>query len=270
MASAEAGKGYAVALDLRALSPEFSPVDVVSRIYETNVLERRELPRRKAPHVVGGLTHALFSKLQPYLKSSVLVNGEFLHQQDDKIGYIYFPENAVVSEIQMLADGRTIEVAVTGNESAVGVASVWSTSSAPNSAQVCVGGSAYKIEAKILERELAYSRPLQRWLHDQINAYIRQLSQKVICNTHHSVEERFCTWLLMLQDRSKKQKFGLTHEYISSVLGVYRPSVTCMAKTLRKKEVIDYVRGQIYITDRPKLRKAACACYALQEMDSRQ
>lgn len=251
-----------VKTDVPALKPE-TPIDEVIRTtYENIGLEPLDTIRSLVPRVgIGGLSPILLNKIRPLFKHTVLVKDEYLYQQDDSVDFIYFPENSVISEFQMLADGRTIEVAVTGNESAVGISAVWSTSSAVNCAQVCVGGDAYKVEAEVLERELSYSRPLQRWLHDQIGAYIKQISQKVICNTHHAVEERFCTWLLMLQDRSRKSKFNLTQEYIAGVLGVYRPSVTCMAKSLREKNAIDYVRGQIFITDRAMLKKISCSCY---------
>ncbi len=236
--------------------------DVIGTAYENLGLEKIEPVKSMPARIgVGGLPAVLLSKIRPFLKHTQLYKDEYLFQQDDRVEFIYFPETAVISEFQMLEDGRTIEVAVTGAEGAVGISSVWSTSTAVNCAQVCVGGDAYKIETELLERELTYTRPLQRWLHDQINSYIKQISQKVICNTHHAVEERFCTWLLMLQDRSKKNKFNLTQEYIAGVLGVYRPSVTCMAKSLREKSAIDYVRGQIFITDRQKLKKMACDCY---------
>lgn len=236
--------------------------DVIRTTYEKVGLDHletvRTLPTRLS---IGGLPSVLLNKIRPLLKYTQLTKDEYLYQQDDRVNFVYFPETAVISEFQMLSDGRTIEVAVTGPESAVGISAVWSTSPAVNCAQVCVSGTAYKIETDVFEREVGYSRPLQRWLHDQINGYIKQISQKVICNTHHAVEERFCTWLLMLHDRSHKSKFSLTQEYIAGVLGVYRPSVTCMAKALREKNVIDYVRGQIFIADKHKLRKMSCSCY---------
>lgn len=248
--------------DAANLAPDFRIDDVIRNSYETLGLEQLDTVRNAPSRiVVGGMSNTLLNKIRPLLKLTMLAKDEFLYQQDDRVDYIYFPETAVISEFQMLADGRTIEVAVTGGEGAVGISSVWSTSLAVNCAQVCVGGTAYKVETDLMERELTYSRPLQKWLHDQINSYIKQISQKVICNTHHAVEERFCTWLLMLQDRSNKNKFYLTQEYIAGVLGVYRPSVTMMAKALREKNVIDYVRGQIFISDRQKLKKMSCACY---------
>jgi CRP-like cAMP-binding protein len=262
----KAESGYArrtAQVEVPNLGPEFRIDDVIRHTtYDTLSVEHLDAIRTVPPKlIIGGIPSSLMSKVRPLLKLTMLIKDDYLYQQDDRVDFIYFPETAVISEFQMLADGRTIEVAVTGAESAVGISSVWSNSPAVNCAQVCVGGTAYRIEANILEKELAYSRPLQRWLHDQINSYIKQISQKVICNTHHAVEERFCTWLLMLQDRSKKNKFNLTQEYIAGVLGVYRPSVTCMAKSLREKSAIDYVRGQIFITDRQKLKKMSCACY---------
>lgn len=248
--------------DISTLAPEFRINDVIRTTYEKVGIESfeavRTLPARSS---IGSLPNVLLSKIKPLLKYVQVTKDEFLFQQGSRVEFVYLPETAVISESQMLPDGRTIEVAVTGAESAVGISSVWSTLPAVNSAQVCVGGTAYRIEIDVLERELSYSRPLQRWLHDQINSYIKQLSQKVICNTHHAVEERFCTWLLMLHDRSGKSRFNLTQEYIAGVLGVYRPSVTCMAKALREKNAIDYVRGQIFITDKHKLKKMSCACY---------
>ena len=252
----------AVETDVVTFAPEFRIDEVIRTTYENLGLEQLEPVRNIPARIgVGGLPNILLGKIRPLLKHTQLSKDDYLFQQDDRVDFVYFPETAVISEFQMLADGRTIEVAVTGPEGAVGISSVWSTSPAVNCAQVCVSGSVFKIETDVLERELTYSRPLQRWLHDQINAYIKQISQKVICNTHHAVEERFSTWLLMLQDRSKKSKFNLTQEYIAGVLGVYRPSVTCMAKSLREKNAIDYVRGQVFITDRQKLKKMSCACY---------
>ena len=264
MAGFKAEPGFArqvAQMEMPHLARKVRINDVIRTTYDNIGLDTQPV-RSVPPRVgIGGIPSVLLSKIRPMLKQTQLAKDEYLFQQDDRVDFVYFPESAVISEFQMLADGRTIEVAVTGLEGAVGISSVWSTSPAVNSAQVCVGGSAYRIEIDVLERELTYSRPLQRWLHDQINSYIKQISQKVICNTHHAVEERFCTWLLMLQDRSKKNKFKLTQEYIAGVLGVYRPSVTCMAKALREKNAIDYVRGQVFITDRQKLKKISCACY---------
>jgi Mn-dependent DtxR family transcriptional regulator len=78
---------------------------------------------------------------------------------------------------------------------------------------------------------------------------------------YHSVEERLCTWLLLIRDLGGLSRMKLTHEQIARALGVYRPSVTSIALEMRKRKLIDYSRGGISITDRAGLEAAACDCY---------
>lgn len=78
---------------------------------------------------------------------------------------------------------------------------------------------------------------------------------------YHSVKERLCTWLLLVQDRCGKKKLKLTHEQIARVLGVYRPSVTCIALEMRASKLINYSRGGMSIRDRAKMESSACGCY---------
>lgn len=217
--------------------------------------------RYPANRMLANLPDKILSKLQPYMKTACLLGEDYLYQPDDQMNFIYFPESAVLSEFQMLEDGRTIEVGIIGRESAVGISSVFSRCQSINWVQVCVEGTAVRVDAEVFKKAVAHDYAVQGLLHDHIHSYIRQISQKVICNTHHSVEERFCTWLLMLQERCKNSTLKLTQEHIARVLGVYRPSVTCIAQSLRDKKVIDYVRGRISITSREGLKKYSCGCY---------
>ena len=69
------------------------------------------------------------------------------------------------------------------------------------------------------------------------------------------------TWLLMVQDRCGRTTLNLTHEQIARTLGVYRPSVTCIAQELRDMKLINYSRGGISICNRKKVEASACTCY---------
>jgi CRP-like cAMP-binding protein len=207
-----------------------------------------------------GTEHLL--RLRPFLKRINLAKDQYLYQQDDRIDNIYFPETAVVSEFQILEDGRMIEVGIIGSEGAVGIASAFNSCRAANCMQVCVPGTALVIARDLFEREVAADPRLQMTIHNYINTQIKQLSQRVVCNTFHSVEQRFCTWLLTLQGRSRRDKFRLTHEHVARVLGVHRPSVTCIAQGLREKNLIDYGRARLVIADRGGIEKLACKCSA--------
>lgn len=204
----------------------------------------------------------LYKKLRPYLKEVTLEKDEYLYQQDDPVDSIYFPESSVISEFQILEDGRTIEVAITGPEGAVGVASAFSFSTATNCTQVCVPGSVWKIKSEVLEREIAADSELNHLLHGQINSSIRQLSQRIICNSYHSLEQRFCTWLLEMTQRCATNRLEVTQEHVARVLGVHRPSVTYIAQELRNLKLIDYRRGRIIVTNREGLKEHACICFS--------
>ena len=103
---------------------------------------------------------------------------------------------------------------------------------------------------------------LQRVLFLYLNAYIKQLTQKIVCQSFHSVEERFCTWLLMLDRKNRGGGLSLTQEKISKLLAVHRPSVTNIALKLRNNKLISYTRGRVHILKREKIQDLACSCHA--------
>jgi len=211
--------------------------------------------------LLAGLSRDLFSKLQPSLRSVFLSAEQYLYMQDDKLDYVYFPETAVVSEFRTLDDGRMVEITITGHEGAVGFLPLFCNSLVSNCTQVSQAGSAIRIESEILSKLFRLYPELSRALTPQVDQYVRQISQRSICNMYHSVKERLCTWLLLVQDRSGKKTMKLTHEQIARILGVYRPSVTCIALEMRKGKLIDYSRGGLSIRDRAKVEQSACTCY---------
>jgi CRP-like cAMP-binding protein len=239
---------------------------LISRGFDGRTRDRvqniRHFPDRRSfvNGILTGLPRSVFDKISPHLRPVDMRRDEYLYQPEDRIEYIYFPETAVFSEYQMLDDGRTIEIALMGRESVIGLTSAFSQCGAVNWTQVCIEGTVLKIESEFVRRVVGVESAVKALLNNQINSYIRHISHKVICNTHHSVEERLCTWLLMLGDRCGME-LKLTQEQIARVLGVYRPSVTCIARSLRTRGLIDYVRGKLIIQNRAKLINAACSCY---------
>ena len=222
----------------------------------------RSRRRGSVDGVLAKMSPDLYKRLRPFLREVTLEKDEYLYQQDDHVDSVYFPQTAVISEFQILEDGRTIEVAITGSEGAVGVTSAFSSCAATSCTQVCVPGTVWKIKSEVLEREIAINPELSRLLHDQINLNIRQLSQKIICNTYHSLEQRFCTWLLEMTQRCRNNRLQVTQEHVARVLGVHRPSVTYIAQELRDLKLIDYRRGRIIVTNREGLKDHACHCYS--------
>lgn len=212
--------------------------------------------------ILGSLPKEMSKLLKPSMKPVMLKKEQFLYQAEDRLEYLYFPETAVISEFKILDDGRMVEIAVTGKEGAIGLSSMFSDSHfAQNCTQVSQAGSAQRVDAVAFEKLIRQDEKIRTGLSHFVEIYIRQISQKAICNMYHSVKERLCTWLLMVQDRCGRKILNLTHEQIARTLGVYRPSVTCIAQELRDSHLIDYTRGGIVIRDRRRIEQAACSCY---------
>ena len=212
--------------------------------------------------ILNALPREMRRVLEPSLKPVILRKEQFLYQEEDRLDHVYFPVTAVVSEFKMLEDGRMVEIAVTGREGAVGLSSIFSDSHfAANTVQVSQAGDARRVDAQTFEKLLRSNEKIRTGLSHFVDTYIRQISQKAICNMYHSVKERLCTWLLMIQDRCGRKTLNLTHEQIARTLGVYRPSITCIAQELREGRLINYSRGGIMIRDRKRIEEAACSCY---------
>jgi CRP-like cAMP-binding protein len=176
--------------------------------------------------------------------------------------YVYFPLWGLISLMTPLKDGLAIETATIGNEGMVGVHSFLGGGATGNlQAMGQVPGEALKMGVDHFRIEMEGNAKLREVMLAYSQALLLQISQGVACNAVHSIPERCARWLLESHDRAGSDQFLLTHEFLSDMLGVRRPSVTVAARTLQKAGVIDYQRGRISVLDRPGLEEASCECY---------
>lgn len=213
-------------------------------------------------HLFNERNSEMLLKFSPYLEKVTFAGNDSIYQPGDLIDYVYFPQSSIFSEYQILEDGATVEIAMTGNEGIVGLASIFDNNPVANWTQISAGGTAFRIKSKILREEASYNLNLQRFLFGCIGLYIKQISQRSVCNNCHTLEKRLCSWLLMMQYRLKNPKLPLTQEQMARILGANRPSITYIAHNLRVAEIIDYRRGVLVIRNREELKNHACGCYA--------
>jgi hypothetical protein len=71
--------------------------------------------------LLASLSHIDLSQLRPLLRFETLKQGIVLHDPGDEVEYIYFPHYGMISLLAVMKDGRAIETATIGSESAVGI-----------------------------------------------------------------------------------------------------------------------------------------------------
>jgi CRP-like cAMP-binding protein len=67
----------------------------------------------------------------------------------------------------------------------------------------------------------------------------------------------------MTHDRVNGDRFELTQEFLSKMLGVRRAGVSVAAGLLQKAGLIKYSRGRMTIIDREGLEAISCECYRI-------
>jgi CRP-like cAMP-binding protein len=118
-----------------------------------------------------------------------------------------------------------------------------------------------RMKAAPFRKEFLHSKALQREVHLYTQVLMAQIAQTAACNRFHVIEARLARWLLMTRDRVGSNQFRLTHEFLGHMLGVRRVGVTNAAHALKKRQLIDYSRGNLIILDGPGLEGSACSCY---------
>lgn len=204
----------------------------------------------------------------PLLTFVELRTHDVLHEPGDAIKFGYFLNDGMVSILTVLAEGKSVEVGLTGKDGFVGLPLIVGFSSGPTQAVVQIAGSAFRINARALTQVVRQCPVLSNRLQRYVQMLAMQGTQVAACNRIHEVDERLARWLLMCQDRISSNLVPLTQEFLAHMLGTRRASVTVAAGILQKAGLITYQRGHVNIVDRERLEAACCECYAIMRQQS--
>lgn len=199
--------------------------------------------------------------LLPELKIVRLSVNQVLYELGDKIDYVYFPLDSVISGLAIMEDGTTMETAMVGRDGLVGVSTILGTGRSRQWIWATISGSAIQLDAKFLDKLFVQNEDALKILLHCYRAVITQTAQRCVCNTRHSIMERLCCWLLMIHDRVGGENLKLTQEMIASRIGARRAGITVAAGLLQEMKAIEYKRGQLHISDRFVIEETVCECY---------
>lgn len=208
------------------------------------------------------LPAADYQRLQSSLTLTPLTMRQALHKEGQSIRDIYFPTGGACSLTKTMLDGQTAEVATIGSEGVIGAGVFFGDDLSAGDTFVQVSGcSAYKLSTGDFMAEMNRRGPFFNVILRYTQALLNQVMQTSVCNGLHSAEQRCCRWLLMTRDRVGTNDLKLTHEFLSIMLGVRRPTVTLIVHELQLAGLVDTGRGYIHIVNLQGLEAKSCECY---------
>jgi CRP-like cAMP-binding protein len=202
-----------------------------------------------------------FDRLLPHLSTHTLEQGIVLMEAGDEVDQIYFPHYGMLSLLAVLRDGKAIETATVGREGVVGAMAGLGLYKSLVRVVVQMPMACTKIAATHFRTVATASDSVRNLAIRYNEVLLSQARVTAACNALHSIEARFCRWLLQSADRAASDTIPLTQEFLAEMLGVRRTSVTEVASKIQGIGAITYSRGVIKILDRAVLMRMSCECY---------
>jgi len=215
----------------------------------------------KSNHLLAALPESEWERWLPQLEWIKMSLGDVLYESGIKQTHIYFPTTAIISMLYVMECGASAEIAMVGNEGAVGIALFMGGESTPSRAVVQSAGQGFRLKASTIKGEFNRSGPVMHLMLRYTQALITQMAQTAVCNRHHTLDQQLCRWLLQSLDRLHGNDLVMTQELIANMLGVRREGVTESAVKLQKAGLIRYARGHITLLERAGLEARSCECY---------
>ena len=213
--------------------------------------------------ILLSISDSEYNSLRPHLEYVRMPNHLVLHEAGGRLEFAYFPNRGLISLVIVMKDGKTVEAGVVGNEGFTGAPAVVGLSRGPLRAVVQVTGDGFRVKVGALQKTVESTPQLKRMLHRYVAIRGMQVAQTAACNRLHDVKQRLARWLLMTQDRVDSGALPITHDFLATMLGTDRPTVSLAAGALQKKGLIEYTRGAVKIVNRKKLEDSACECYGV-------
>ena len=209
-----------------------------------------------------------YRAIRPYLEYLSLPDRYTLHEASERVRFAHFPNAGLISLLIATKDGKTVEAGVVGNEGVAGIPIVVGLTRSPLREIALIATDGFRVQAGAMLDILKSTPQLQMTLSRYAVVQGMQIAQTVACNRLHRIEQRLARWLLMAHDRVGSRMVPITHDFLATMLGTNRPTVSYAAAILQKRKSIEYMRGVVKIVNRKKLEAFACECYrVIQQFD---
>jgi hypothetical protein len=221
-----------------------------------------EVVDRPFNNLLRRLNGADYALLAPHLVPADARASDLLYNPGDNVETVHFPCGpALVSFLVPNEDGRDVETILIGREGAVG--GIVSQGFLPAYTRITVkfGGPFARLPVDKLEAAKMKSPSLRNIFARYADCMLAQIFQSTSCNAIHSIEQRTAKWIISAMERTDgDNSVPLTHEQLSTLLGVGRSYTSRVIQTFKAEGVLQTRRGSILVHNADALRERSCPC----------
>ncbi|WP_082747887.1 Crp/Fnr family transcriptional regulator [Bradyrhizobium macuxiense] len=200
--------------------------------------------------------------MSEFLEPIVLRERVVLQEPKRQLDHVYFVETGIVS-LRIVAAGSILETALIGYRGAVGASLLSGIHLSTHQSIVLFSGTAYRIRLEDLGRVMNEHPEIREHLSQYVQALSLHCAQTGLCGVRHSCDKRLASWLCLASDALDSDVLPVTHDYLSSALGLRRASVTESLIRFEAQGLIRKARGVVQIDERTSLEQKTCSCYRL-------
>jgi len=212
-------------------------------------------------NLLRAMSAETFQRLQARLERIEMPRSFQLSSPNQPATHVYFPEYGIASVVARSPEGQHTEIGVLGWDGVSPTSLVLDAVSDPFAIFMQVEGAGFRLRSEDLCDLIEEDRALHGLLMRYAQALSVQSAYTALSNAVHHIHERLARWILMCHDRTDGNEISLTHEFLSIMLAVRRPSVTTALHVLEGNKLIYSERGVIIIRDRAALEAFAKDAY---------
>jgi len=216
---------------------------------------------RPVNNLLRRLSPSDFAIIEPYLERIEVAADNLIYNAGDNVELVHFPcGRSLVSFLVSNEDGRDVETILVGREGAVGGIVSQGFLPAYTRITVKVGGPFARLRVARLDEAKVKSASIRNLFARYADCMLAQMFQSTACNAIHSIEQRTAKWIFAAMERTGSNIVPLTHEQLSTMLGVGRSYASRVIQTFKAESVLETRRGAIVVRDPDALAARACQC----------
>jgi CRP-like cAMP-binding protein len=214
-------------------------------------------------HLLAALPQIDYQRIRRQLRMNTVALGETLQEPGARITKVYFPNGGVFSITTEMRDGAVVEIATIGREGMLGLGVFFGDRRPPGRTfQQVPDGLVPSMGVVAFLNEAVTPGRFREVISLYAQFSLLQAMQGAACNALHDVTQRCCRWLLETRDRLDTNDFPLKQEFLAVMLGVRRPTVAVVMRSLDRAGLISSGYGRIRILQQRRLEAASCECYS--------